>query len=264
MRADVYVMLGEIWVNSQGPGESRYCATMTDKDTIKLIEEGKEVTERLIQDLSIAQSSWAHFEAINGKTEDRRRQFHDAGNWLRIGIRGLRGALVRDTILSLCRISDQESRDCLTLCKVSRLLQDKNLQAELIQSARSFMEQEAERCDTDIQFVLDRVPVKWKEAQLKNFDLRDCRNDIKRIRDTMLAHAGDRTSVEKPEIDLIRKGMETTSALVRASQRIFLGSAPTNSLGRLIKHANRFWDYAEVGFIEAAQQSNEPTASPDL
>jgi hypothetical protein len=230
-----------------------------------LIEKGKQIAARVGHELCVAETSWAHFEALNGSTPDRRVRFHEAANYLGLNLRSLVGIGVRDTILALCRISDPPGKklDCLTLCYISHLLRNDDIAKERTVSSRNWTphlyesdpgmaDVHEDSCRRDVGFILDHVPARWNEAQsLKCDQFYKFRDKIWEIRDRVLAHAIDAANVEMPEVDLIRHGLKMTSELVRASQRIFEIAAPTNSLNPLIQHANRFWDYAEIGFIEA-------------
>jgi hypothetical protein len=85
------------------------------------IENGRAIAKRLVVDLSIAQSSWAHWEAINGETADSREKFREAISQGCGSPVALTAALLRDTLMALSRIVDKSGKKA-SLRKIRQLL----------------------------------------------------------------------------------------------------------------------------------------------
>lgn len=240
---------------------------MVQDDIQQRLDEGCAIAERLGQELAIAESSWAHFEAINGETNETRRQFLEATNWLLVSYKGLLSAVVRDTLMALCRCVDDSTS--LSLSKVAKLLKDESLRTALIEHARAkaprfhendnfYANYEADQCSAKIELIRRCVPIQWNRAPAIA-TLYSWRKAVEPLRHKILAHSGDREGIAQPEVNQIRAGHSLISELVRASQRIFCGSALNDTLRQHIRSANIFWDHAEVGFIEAAERDMHGT-----
>jgi hypothetical protein len=209
----------------------------------KMILDGQAVVKRLAQDLNIARSSWAHFEAINGEIEDSRRDLREAANWLRVSFAGLRTALLRDTLFALSRLLD-DPKSC-SLCKVVALLRKGELVTSLLEEVRG-----AEWRRADIALITERVPLQWN-TKPANPTLYEWRESLEPLRDKMLAHSDRSASINVQGMNFVRDGLKLVAELVRAAERTFNGAAASSSFSDLTQHANVFWDYAQVGFIEA-------------
>ena len=229
------------------------------------IQKGQAVTKRLAQDLRMAQSSWAHWEAINGEKETSRQDFRDAINWLLVSPKGLVGALLRDTLMALSRNVDKIGASSLRA--VTKLLKDPALSSSLIVRARDLpmIGKYEERLIQDkIQFFTDRVPSQWHDKQLPPIpDLHNWRVQIEKLRNQVLAHSGNSMNPNRIQVNTIREGFELISPLVEAAHHIFVGSLlPSTTFTDLIKEANQFWDYGEVGFIQASANDRPETPGP--
>ena len=95
--------------------------------------EGQRIAERLRSEARWSQQAWALWEALNGGATDSRKGFREALHHLGLGgqVGFLQGVLLRDALLALFRISDQEGKDRLTLCAIARLLKDDELRKTL-------------------------------------------------------------------------------------------------------------------------------------
>ena len=235
--------------------------TRTESD----IERGCQIAKRLKNELQIAQSSWAHFEAINGKTEFQRQQFRDGQKFLRCGNRGLIAAINRDTILALCRILDEGRRrnDC-NLSQISRILADKKVSCELIKRGGDRLKRagadpllvaaEARIIKSKINLISDYVPNQWNpKSRPKKWMIHRIRYDILwPLRQKLLAHAADGSSIDNPTANQLRYAIRRIDTLVSATHHIFVGSPLDHrALQKLEDEANKFWDYAQLGFVEA-------------
>jgi hypothetical protein len=237
---------------------------MNEDEITREINKGHRITERLCQELNIAISSWAHFEAINGESDQTRHQFRQAMHWLQVSHKGLLAATIRDAILALCRIVDDPRPDGFSLIELSRLLNSEELRTALIKNARlraprfeadDNANSQADKCNRKIELIRDHVPLQWN-TKPKVVTLRVWRNDlIWPLRNKVLAHPGDTASIVQPKVDQIRDGLELINELVSAAHHIFVGSPlPTNTLNQPTQSANKFWNYAQIGFIDAFEK----------
>jgi hypothetical protein len=239
---------------------------MSSKSIGQQIQKGQAVAKRLAQDLHIAQSSWAHWEAMNGEMGTSRQDFRDAINWLLVSPQGLVGALLRDTLMALSRNVDKNGASSLRA--VTKLLNDPALSSSLIARARDVPmigKYEERLIQVKIQFFTDRVPPQWHSKQPPPIpDLHNWRVQIEELRNQVLAHSGASMKLDKIQVNKIREGFELISPLVEAAHHIFVGSLlPNTTFTNLVKRANRFWDYGEIGFIEASA-NDRPETPPRL
>ena len=211
----------------------------------EMILEGRAVVKRLAQDLNIAEASWAHFEAINGETEDSRRDLREAASWLRVSFAGLHSALLRDTLLALSRPLDKRPESSL-LCQVAKLLSERELVKHLIEEVAN-----AEWRQSDIALISASVPLQWNNTKPRHPALYEWRESLEPLRNKMLAHSDPAASINVQGMNFVRDGLKLIAELVRAAERTFNGAAVSSSFSGLMRHADLFWDYAQVGFIEA-------------
>jgi len=214
----------------------------------QMILEGRVVVKRLAQDLNIAESSWAHFEAIIGKTEDSRRDLREAASWLGANFAGLRAALLRDTLLALSRPLDKRPESSL-LCQVAKLLSQKELVKHLIEEVANEKWRQS-----DIALIKASVPLQWNNTKPKHPALYEWRESLEQLRNKMLAHSDPAATINVQGMNFVRDGLMMVGGLVRAAERTFIGGADSSSLHKLTRRANLFWDYAQTGFIEAHLQ----------
>jgi hypothetical protein len=231
------------------------------------ITRGRQIADRLRHELNIAESSWAHFEAMNGGTTEARNQFRQAMEGLLASNRGLLAAVVRDAIMALCRIVDNPRKDGFPLIEASKLLDGQELRTALIDRAgaraprfeedsNSYPKCEAGLVEAKIALIRSTVPLQWNKKP-ENTMLYEWRERFEHLRDKVLAHPGNVESIVKPNANEIREGFSLISKLVSASCHIFVGSPlPSNSMGQLIDRANCFWNYAQTGFVDAADRDN--------
>lgn len=187
---------------------------MHSDDIQKMILEGRDVVKRLAQDLNIAESSWAHFEAINGETEDSRRDLREAANWLRVSFEGLRAALLRDALFALSRLLD-DPKSC-SLCRVAALLNKGGLAMSLMDELKN-----AEWRRTDIDLIRESVPLQWNTRPPKP-RLYEWRKSLEPLRDKMLAHSDRAASINVQGMNFVRDGLTLVAELVRAAERTFI------------------------------------------
>jgi hypothetical protein len=210
----------------------------------QMILKGRAVVKRLAQDLHIAESSWAQYEAINGEVEDSRRDLREAASRLGVSFAGLRAALLRDTLSALSRVLD-DPKSC-SLSNVAKTLSKGELKKYLIQEVAG-----AEWRRVDIAQIGKSVPLQWGKTKPPDSALYEWRKSLEPLRDKMLAHSDLDGSGKVQGMNFVRDGLTLVAELVRAAERTFNGAAPSSSFGDLKRHANVFWDYAQVGFIEA-------------
>jgi hypothetical protein len=232
---------------------------MSSKITEQNIQKGQAIAKRLAQDLHMGQSSWAHWEAINGEVETSRRSFRDAIGCLGLSNKGFVGALLRDTLMSLARIVDKTGASSLRAA--SALFKNPALSPSLIARARDtplIGEYEERLIQQKIQFFTDRVPRQWHDKQPPPIaHLHNWRIQIEELRNQVLAHSGSSMNLNRIQVDKIREGFELISPLVEAAHHIFIGSAlPRSTFADLRKVANEFWNYGEIGFIEASKRES--------
>ena len=217
------------------------------------------VTERVCAEIRGAQTSWAHFEAINGENDETRQQLRRGvdcfglGDVLRVLVRGI----VRDTLMALFRATDEPQANRLTFCRLSLLLESDGLREDRIAAARKWSVStypelrvlEASKCQTWMQAIRDAAPPKWdKEAPPPDRRLFDLRSTLLPMRHNSLAHAldGDGDVV----INDVRKFLEITSELAQHAELIFRGVAPNWQFDqrRRLRETNIFWDRCQDGF----------------
>ena len=172
-------------------------------DVIAKLEEGRRTTDRVVVEILAARKSWALFEAFNGKDDAARAQLRVSVSALGVVTcaNGIAMALVRDTLLALFRVSDAPGSDKLTLCRLSRALQDPGVVASLEQDARQwsaritpysqkFAEKDAATCRRAISLITSTVPPKW-DANSPPSDPRlfNLRTKLKDVRDHVIAHS---------------------------------------------------------------------------
>ena len=109
-------------------------------DTAKSLEGGRRCTERAIVEIAAARKAWAIFEALNGREDADRVTLRDSVKKLGLSTsaNAIAKALVRDTLLTLFRITDAPGTDKLTLCRISACLQDANVVSSLVADARKW------------------------------------------------------------------------------------------------------------------------------
>ena len=231
---------------------------MSHNNVKQQIEDGQVIVRTLAQDLRIAQSSWANWEAINGEDEALRQNFRDASGWLWLTPNALVGALARDTLMALSRIVDKSGKSSLS--EIASLLNGKKRgpspKSDLITRAHQLGAAEEKLVQAKIQFFTDRVPAQWHKSQSPPIpDLYNWRPQIEELRDKALAHSDTSINLNKIQINQIRNGFDLISPLVTAAHHIFVGSPlPGNTMKQLTKSANDFWNYAQIGFIEAFEK----------
>lgn len=223
-------------------------------------EHGRRLTKRLVQEMGSARQSWSIFEAINGPDDESREALRDGVNHLGLQrtFLGLVHALVRDTILTLMRVTDTSASDTFTLCKISALLRAPGAEANFVEASlfdhpdlpAEVAQSYAASCGEAVKFLTDLVPNKWTDMPPLDTRLYVHRGKMRPIRDKILAHAGDSEAVAMPVANEIREFLALTSQLVQSSQLIFLGSAAdwSNDLEIRQREAMEFWDVCETGF----------------
>jgi len=234
------------------------------------IERGRQIAERLKHELHIAQSSWAHFEAINGKTEFTRQQLRQANEWFRLSVthQNLLQAIIRDAILALWRILDSPKKDRFTLAEVSKLLDSKKVRDALIQDTHTrishlpggtyLRQTESEIVHQKIVLIRNHIPNQWNsnnrpKTKWMIYDVREI--FLKKLRHQVLAHAGYTYSIDNPTANQLRYAIRRIDTLVSAAHHIFVGSPlDYRSLHKLEDEANKFWDYAQAGFVDALKR----------
>jgi hypothetical protein len=167
-------------------------------------------------------------------------------------------ALVRDTLMSLFRVTDAPGADRLTFCRLSRLLEIEALWENRKEAARNWIassypelrEKDASTCTASMQAIVDAVPTLWKEnAPPVDRRLFDLRTRLAHLRKGTLAHAlGEADG--NVAIGDIRNFMNVTSELAQHAELVFMGVAPSWQAEWCIglKDANEFWDCCQKGF----------------
>ena len=255
------------------PGQARPCRIAKRKAMRSglgdQIEEGKRIAERLRGEARGAQQAWALWETLNGGSDFERTRFHDALNYLGLGRQAgfLRGVLVRDALSALFRISDQENNGRLTLCAIARLLHDEDLRKQVACAdwlrangcPDLIVKYEAEAQPRRIAAIQNAVPRKWSDQPPTERALHDLRAKLRDVRDAILAHALDSTSVVQPCVDDVRAFLRISTDLVENAELIFLGSAQATDdhLEVCTKEATTLWRYLEKGPISAHQEDIE-------
>ncbi len=232
------------------------------------LAQGKAVTERLLVDIRLASASWAHFEAINGETEESCAEFRRAVNKLGHSrtIDGLMRIFLRDTLMALFRMSDDPGTDRLTLLTASKLLRDPQAVEKRMESVRGQFEDwratEMDSLKHKIDTITDCVPQKWKDtSSLKSSVLNNFRSELRPLRDTLLAHARYTNRMVHPQVNDIRSWLKLSDELASACHHIFKDAPISNMLETYLPEQNLFWDYAARGFVATASQTS---MMPDL
>ena len=162
------------------------------------IEEGKRIAERLRAEALWAQQTWSLWEAINGTSAHDRSDFRQALNYLGLGgpFHTLRHSLVRDCLLTLYRMTDQDS-EAHSLCAIVRLLWDDAVCARL--SGRDWfldcgypdflIDSEMAAQPERIQLVRRLVSRKWSGECLRDRSLYRLRQSFKDLRNKTRAPA---------------------------------------------------------------------------
>ncbi len=217
------------------------------------IQNGQAKAKRLVKDFTIAQSSWAYWEAINGETEVSRQKFRKAISNVSGWPNGLTAALLRDTLMAFSRIVDKSGS--ASLCRIRKCFED--TESDLIERAQKHAKHEADLIEAKIAEFKKWVPKQWNGEPPQEPLLYHWRGDIEKLRNNSLAHSNETYSLNKIQIDKIRRGFKLLWPLVRDAHHIFDGSPPPgNMLCVLTENANNFWNYAEVGFIQANEKQN--------
>jgi hypothetical protein len=223
------------------------------------IDQAIRITKRVSAELRNAQLVWAHFEALHD--EAVRASFVESVYQLGLGypLQALRLAIVRDTLMALCRATDPpgKDKDCLTLCHLSLLLADERVREDCEAAARRWREstfpgmreKDAATCAAAIRAFTSAVPPKWTgDPVLTDLRLRALRERLVSLRDGSLAHAmecdGDVVTKD------IRHFLAVTSEMVEHAELVFLGidSDWASSRERRLKEAAEFWDRCQKGF----------------
>ena len=229
----------------------------------KKINTGERIVSHLCFELIMLHSSWAHWEALNGRDAQAREGFRQGVRRLAHAttVESLRSAILRDTVMTLFRMSDAPGENRKTLCRIALLLQDRKVQDHLIEEARKWNESmldlsdyNANLCSAKIASIASHVQPHWKEnTPPPSPELYNLRTALRPIRDRKLAHAVDISSPAELTLNQIRRMIDLTTELVYASQLIFAGAASSESaLPRRIREANDFWDHASTGFLTHA------------
>jgi hypothetical protein len=232
------------------------------------IEEGRRIAKRLREEARWAQLAWALWEALNGSANHERSDLRESLGYL--GLSGqagfLQSVLARDALLALFRLTDQAG-DGLSLCAIVRQLSNDTLCTRL--SDRDWLQAngcpdflldfEAREQPKRIEFIRDLVSPKWSDQCPRDGALYRLRARIKDVRDNILAHPLDSSSVVQPEVDEIRELLRLTTTLVEKTELLFLGSAQAidSNFDDRVKQAGRLWDYFQEGPIGAHKHEIE-------
>ena len=224
-----------------------------------LLGRAQQTTTRVCSELRNTQLVWANFEAIYGIEGAPRDQFAERVYSLGLGntLHSLRIALVRDTLMSLFRVTDPPNTDRLTFCRLSRLLGDEALRENRKEAARNWIassypelrEKDALTCASSMQAITDAVPPLWnKSAPPVDSRLFDLRTKLGPLRKGSLAHALDKSD-GNVAIGEIRSFIKVTSELAQHAELVLTEAAPSWDLGWRIrlKEANEFWDCCQKG-----------------
>jgi AbiU2 len=232
-------------------------------DVTAKVEEGRRTTDRVVGEILAARKSWALFESFNGKDDAARAQLRASVSALGLVTcaNGIAMALVRDTLLALFRISDAPGSDKLTLCRLSRSLQDPGVVARLEQDARrwsarmtpysqKFADEDAATCRRAISLITTIVPPKW-DANSPPSDPRlfNLRTKLKDVRDHVIAHSVDTSGVMFPHRNDIMEFLDLASELVEKAQLVFRGTSAQweDDFKSRLKEATVFWDCCQQG-----------------
>ena len=179
----------------------------------------------------------------------------------------IRGALARDAILAAYRVSEPPGNGRLTLCRISHLLEDANVRNRLCeqewhrqQGCPDFLvDYEASQQPSRIVFIRNHVPPKWTKVKPAEPRLYELRTKFEKIRNNILAHAGDTSTIGHPMVNEIREFIDLTAKLVEQAVLLFCGSAAESgsSFKIFLDAANEFWNYAQEGPIRAYRQHME-------
>jgi hypothetical protein len=221
-------------------------------DLAARLEEAKCITKRLAAEGHTARRSWTLFEGLNGTNINHRAALHREINKLALGgpMQGIVDVLVRDTLLALFRMTDPpgQKSERLTLCRLSQLLAEQDLRSDRETEARGWIAGDAAMAIKAMNFITDLVPPSWTKAPTdpRLFNLRE---NLKPLRDSMLAHALDTSGTTPPIVNEVRELLELVSAAVQNAQLVFLGSAASweNDYKGRLKETTELWDLFQAG-----------------
>ncbi len=146
-------------------------------------------------------------------------------------------ASLRDTIMTLCRMTDSPKQSILSTFQIAELLKNQELQTAVDGEWRWEASAGAERrrVSRHLRFLKKRVPefntqVKietWKEAEgvfVKPITMTKCRAELKRFRDAIIVHAADKSKLGGLHIDRIGIIIKTCALVSRSAMIVFRGT----------------------------------------
>ena len=165
---------------------------MSEHHVEPLIEEGLNIVRRLLMEQEIANASWAQFTALHRANLNNKNEFKTTLKRLSLysGLQNLADALIRDTLLALSRMTDDPGNNRITLCGISKILNNSTLQEERVRWLEQCPIPSGNICKEKINLILGLVPPKWgSDVILKDKRLSDFRLQLKPIRNKLIAHA---------------------------------------------------------------------------
>jgi hypothetical protein len=220
------------------------------------LKECQEIAKRLQDELRSATRILAIVEAFNGRDENHRLEQHAAISSLGLNSTAnvLIKGLVRDTLSSLLRISDPSGAKGQrhTFCRLREFLDDQGLVLALEDNARNWQpdwdrewqEQNVELVRKNIRFIMGLVPSDWTHLDPPDLRLKDIRELLRLLRNSILAHAENYEQVQQPALGQIRDFLKLAAELQAASSLVFLGASDDlqQRWDAFLREANDFWD----------------------
>lgn len=235
------------------------------------LAEGVATTKRVCAEAHAARQSWALFSTLNGENSQEREPLREATRKLGLGrtLNFIEMTFVREAILALFRLSDPAQKDRLTLVRLSKLLDDKELVENRLNAAAAWIpnspeklaELDRRRCGDAIALIRNCV-IEWKkDCQPSDDRLYKFRCKLRPIRDKILAHAIAAHDVQKTTRDDLSGFLAIASELASAAQLIFLDGALSwkDDLKNRRKEAAELWDYLRDGIVIAASETRTRT-----
>jgi hypothetical protein len=231
------------------------------------IELGKKAAIRLGKELEWAQTSWASFEAINGRQNDATKRIYDAKNYLLCSGHDafLKNLFWRATLLSLFRITDQHQNDIQNLSTVQHVLRIDRCAKRVCEKGwfvslncpEFLLDSEIAAQPLRIKTILQLVPQRWSNTKPDKPALHELRTKLRILRDSSLAHLLETTPAQTFP-NQIRAFLRISECLVYRSQLIFCGSAvePRGAFGQSMKAANDYFGHANDGFLMGYEEDN--------
>ncbi|ACT59967.1 AbiU2 domain-containing protein [Hirschia baltica] len=216
-----------------------------EEKSSKTLNEAKNLVIELENELKHARASWSVFTTGNGLHRQSLRELINLSDERHTFDHIIRSSATM-TVLSLCRLTDFDKPNRLTLSKLKSLINPAQYIEIYAENASSWHSEHLEYRKIERKAVIEHIPI--LHSQVSKFLKSTQLNNMRKLRDEALAHRLDLQSL-RPTYDDIELVFKDAHNIVSLSSRLINGKSwdPKDYIEIEELKANDFWDRFEDG-----------------